>query len=166
VLAPQVASRVCSDVLAKWSAALQVSSASLMASIPDYSPYVCEVFDPDTVKEAILSRSWSDFASHWGALSRQLSLVTGACEQVGQELSTLHQTAFESCSAALKNGKTFITVVSTLQLIIVSLPAAPKASRQKLISQHMAKVSEKGGTLPANLSDYLDQELRRAQGKR
>ena len=79
MLAPQVASQVCSDVLARWSAALRVSSSSLKASIPDYSPYVCEAFDQDIVKEAILSKNWSGFASHWGALSRKLNLVTGAC---------------------------------------------------------------------------------------
>jgi hypothetical protein len=124
----ETSSQTSTDLLAKWATCLHVSSQRLREQIPDYVPFVITAFDQAKIKENILTKDWGPFACEWGLLSRSLSLVRTTCEQAGMELGAMHPTVIEGCESALKIAKSFITVVSTLALIINQLPQATKAT--------------------------------------
>eukprot|EP00959_Pyramimonas_sp_CCMP1952_P401552 8413805-Pyramimonas_sp.AAC.1 len=71
----------------------------------------------------------------------------------GGNFEQQHSSCILVASRALKAGKTFISVASTVKLILVTLPATARSERVPLIDAQIAKA--KGTDLPRNLQDFL-----------
>ena len=63
-------------------------------------------------------------------------------------------------------GKTFISTISTVTMILVTLPASPRGDRADIIWGHVQKVKGQKCRMHENLRDYLIREYRKAGGKK
>jgi len=74
-----------------------------------------------------------------------------------------HAAVATTLERVLKAGKDFIAVVSTCAVILQSLPSAPRAKRTTMIRGHLETCSRNGATLPENLRQFLDAELKKSR---
>lgn len=55
-------------------------------------------------------------------------------------------------------AKLFLATISTVQLILVTLPALPKPQRKARIEDHLTKTRRTGALPPDNLLQYLEKD--------
>ncbi len=114
------------------------------------------------MREHILDHKWDDLARRWTALTKlNVSIgrfdneVTGKFEQNFPEVVS-------AVAAALASGKSFISCLATVSLILDKLPSLPAKERADLIRNHLAKSRSQGAPPPANLVQYLEAELQKS----
>ena len=73
---------------------------------------------------------------------------------------SLHRSACESTARALGDAKLFIAIVSSVKLIMVTLPSLAKAQRASRITDHLERT--KAVQLPKSLWDYFIRELKKS----
>ena len=71
----------------KLSLIIKASAESLEARIPDFKPYVVDVYNPEMIKSELLdaSKTWDDFATFWVALTKTFSVARNFASRFGDE---------------------------------------------------------------------------------
>lgn len=149
------------NFVGKVAARLQLACNSLENQIPDYPAYCVTVFDTEVVQKELVKKNWSFFADQWLDLSKLFGVARSLPHNVAGKFEVIHESVVTQCERALASGRTFIAVVSTVTLILATLPSAPTHKRTSLITEHLEK--SKTSNLPANLSEYLELELKKCR---
>lgn len=157
----ELLSRLFSTVASR----MHVLSDKLQADIPVYSEYVIDSFVTEKVQSELIDKSWDHLAMQWVALSKMSAAASSLHAPSLGDFPAAQQSVHSFTERVLVSGKTFICVVSTVQLILTSLPAAPKAMRATMIFEHIGKVKAQGGVLPTNLREYLVKEYKKNGGR-
>ena len=141
----------------KLAAKLQKDAESLENRIPTYEPWVVQVFDKDKITENLCTPDWEPFARDWGVLSKQFATAKNLAHPYFGKFEALYPEPVKIALRCLASGRAFISVVSTVKLILIKLPTASKAQRLAMLETQMAKTS--GSNLPSNLTDYMGREM-------
>ena len=86
-----------------------------------------------------------------------------ACDnKITGRLREQQKALVQTVDRASKEGKTFVSVVTTCAVILQELPGTPKGERGTVIQQHLDTVVKTGAELPDNLVQFLKQEQQKA----
>ncbi|CAK0907309.1 unnamed protein product [Prorocentrum cordatum] len=126
---------------------------------PSFEPRVVEKFDKDEIAKNLIDVDFEPFAHAWAALSRLCMAAKGLdIAFLGSRYPEVNKLTLKS----LALGGTFISVVSTLRLILVELPSSAKQARTQLLESQLSKVQ--AAKIPVNLVDYMEKEMKQLQG--
>lgn len=126
-------------------------------AIPKYEEYVKSQFDEEMVRKELIDKDWTWFADEWVHLSKLSSVAKVLTNDTTTKFEVQHKSTSQACDRVLAAGKTFVSVVSTVKLILVTLPASSKGTRADLIDAQLVKAK----CLPQNLIDYLNRERKK-----
>ncbi|CAK0833402.1 unnamed protein product, partial [Prorocentrum cordatum] len=144
-------------VTGRLSSQIHREGEKLERAIPNYQSFVVSRFDTEKCKDMFVDASWETFAIAWVNVSKMQGLGRSLnSPAAGGNFEQQHSSCILVASRALKAGKTFISVASTVKLILVTLPATARSERVPLIDAQIAKA--KGTDLPRNLQDFLSRE--------
>ena len=149
------------NIMAKSATCLQSVAEALEQKVPAYTEYVVTTFDVEKIQAELLAHEsrWETFAHEWVGHSKfHTACLSLAATSLGK-FAVLHKAQVVLSDRALKAGRTFIAVVSTVKLILVILPATKKGERGSMISAQIEKSKSSG--LPSNLIEYLTRELKK-----
>ena len=157
------AREACTDALTAvlgWgSARITAMANKLENDIPQYKPFLEDRFDSDTVNAELIQKDWQWFAVEWVKLNSFVNSFKSLPASVIGKFETLHSCAITVSDRALRDGKLFISICSSVKMILVTLPGLPKAQRKIRIEEHLERV--KTVNLPKNLSDFFVRELKK-----
>ncbi|CAK0878617.1 unnamed protein product [Prorocentrum cordatum] len=160
------ASSLCDELLrgttSKMACRLQKLAGTLESKVPAYAPYVVEKFDSDKIKAELIDVDWEPFARDWAAASKFCGVVRGMNHALVGQFDVNYPESVKIALRGLSSSRTFISVVSTVKLILVKLPQASKSSRITMLNSQLTKCAQ--SNLPANLIDYLSREVRKLKG--
>ncbi|CAK0865778.1 unnamed protein product, partial [Prorocentrum cordatum] len=155
------ASSLCDELLrgttSKMACRLQKLAGTLESKVPAYAPYVVEKFDSDKIKAELIDVDWEPFARDWAAASKFCGVVRGMNHALVGQFDVNYPESVKIALRGLSSSRTFISVVSTVKLILVKLPQASKSSRITMLNSQLTKCAQ--SNLPANLIDYLSREV-------
>ena len=157
------AREACTDALTAvlgWgSARITAMANKLENDIPQYKPFLEDRFDSDTVNAELIQKDWQWFAEEWVKLNSFVHSFKSLPASLIGKFETLHSCAITVSDRALRDGKLFISICSSVKMILVTLPGLPKAQRKIRIEEHLERV--KTVNLPKNLSDFFVRELKK-----
>lgn len=132
---------------------------SLENGLPKYDDYVVKAFDTEKVKAELIDKSWDHIATSWCKVSNMLKAARGLGNDSMGKYEIQHASTVTLADRALSAAKTFISIVSTVTLILKTLPDKPKKKWGELLEEQKAKTAN--SNLPKNLQDYLDREIKK-----
>lgn len=138
----------------------QIMANALENAIPKYESFVVTEFQTKRVQEELVDTPWNSFAADWVVLSKLYTSAKSLSNDTVGKFEIQYESVSRACERAMVAGKTFVAIVSTVTLILKTLPQTVANKRAQAILSHQEKC--KSSNLPANLTEYLARELKKS----
>ncbi len=108
---------------------------------------------------ACFRQNFAPLAQLWVSVSKFFAAAKAFTATGIGSFETLHSTLCADCQKEMNKTRTFISVVSTVKVILETLPQQSKAQQSATLTSHIDRV--KGHELPTNLMEYLQREQKK-----